>query len=389
MKYKFNRCLEGIKPSQTIGLMEKVKALNAQGHDVLSLTGGEPDFDTPASASLAAIAGICCGHTHYTSGRGIPSLRRRIAQKLQEENGIKCTEQDIFITPGGKFALYLAMRALINPGDEVLILDPSWVSYQPITLLCAGVPVSVELSFEDNYAITAEKLDNAITPNSRVIIINTPNNPTGRMLTTEEADVIAEFACRHNLIVISDEIYEKLVYDDNKHISLASLKKLDGRVITLNGFSKFAAMPGWRLGYMVAPSPVLDKVHMLYQHTMTCVSEFAQEAAKVALDCKNDLEIMRLSYQKRRDFFISELNAIPGVNCLKPQGAFYVWARIERDNMTSIELAEFLLEKAQIAVIPGDAFGAGLGTEKCVRMYFATEQEKLEETVTRMRKVMT
>lgn len=386
MNYIFNHNVERMAPSATIALMDKAKAMKAQGINVLALGAGEPDFNTPPEAAYEAIRAICANHTHYTDGHGFLPLRRRLMQKLQEENGIPCTEKSILITPSAKYALYLAICTLINPGDEVMILDPSWVSYSQMVMAVGGIPVNVALSYEDNYTIRPEVLEAAVSPKTRLLILCTPNNPTGRMITPTEAAVITEFATRHDLMIVSDEIYEKLAYDGNKHISLGSIAELADRVVTVNGFSKFAAMTGWRIGYLTANLQVVNQIYMLFNHTISCIPQFSQEAAVVALDCEKELNIMRESFLARRNYFVGELNNLPGVSCHTPQGAFYAWVRIEKDDMSSSELADYLLQKALLVATPGNAFGSG--GEKCLRMSFSVAQPVLEEAIKRLHQVL-
>lgn len=387
MNYRFNRDISSLPPSASMVLMDKARSMKAQGIDVINLAGGEPDFDTPAPALLKGIQGLTNGHTHYTAGRGIPALRKRIAKKLQEENGIVCTPDEILVTPGGKASIYVAIRTLINPGEEVLIPDPSWVSYGPIVLASAGVPVHVPLTFETGYAITEEVLEQRVTEKTRVLIINSPNNPTGRVMTQTEADAIAAVALRHDLMIISDEIYEKIIFDGRKHISLASNPAIADRVVTVNGHSKCAAMTGWRLGYLHAAKEVVDQMFRLYQHVFTCLGEYVQEAGAVALDCTEEIEMMRQSYQDRRDSFVGALNAIPGVNCLVPEGAFYAWVSIDYQGMDSNQIADHLLEKAHVATVPGYAYGKECGN--CIRLCFAAAPAELEEAAARIRAALT
>ena len=383
MTYKFNRDIASLPASASMVLMDKARTMKAEGIDVISLAGGEPDFDTPAPALLKGIQGLTNGHTHYAAGRGIPVLRKRIAKKLREENGITCTPDEILVTPGGKAAIYVAIRTLINPGEEVLIPDPSWVSYGPIVLAAAGVPVHVPLTFETGYTITEDILEQCVTEKSRVLIVNSPNNPTGRVMNPAEAEAIAAVALRHDLMIVSDEIYEKIIFDGHKHISLASNPAITDRVVTVNGHSKCAAMTGWRLGYLHAAKEVVDQMFRLYQHVFTCLGEYVQEAGAVALDCTDEVEMMRKSYQDRRDSFVGALNAIPGVNCLMPEGAFYAWVSIDYKGMDANAIADYLLEQAHVATVPGYAYGAECGD--CIRMCFAAAPAELEEAVRRIR----
>ena len=382
MRYRFNRHLLELTPSASIALMDKAREMKAQGLDVISLAGGEPDFDTPSLASLAGIRAITSGQTHYTAGRGASLLRRRIARKLNEENGITCTPEQILVTPGAKAAIYCAVRAFVEPGDEVLLLDPSWLSYEAIVIAAGGRAVHAGLSFEDGYAITRQALESAVTPRTKLLIVNTPNNPTGRVLTQAEAEVISGFAQDHDLMIIADEIYEKLVFDGHRHLSLGSLPELAERVITVNGLSKCAAMTGWRLGYLAAAQEVVDRIYLLYQHIFTCVPEFVQEAGLVALDQTEAVEQMRQSYAQRRDSFIARLEKLPGFRCIVPEGAFYAWAQVDYRGMDAEQMAAFLLEKAGVVTVPGDAYGEN--SKNCIRMCFAADPAALEKAAARM-----
>ncbi len=357
-------------------MMDKARALRAQGLDVISLAGGEPDFSTPEPIVEAGIKAMREGKTHYTTGRGVMALRERIAQKLREENGVSCGADNILVTPGGKYAIHMTINAFVNPGDGVMILDPSWVSYAPIAELAGGVPVKVPLSFSDNYTISEELLDRFYTPSVRILILNTPNNPTGRVLTLSEARAVESFLLKHpNLLLISDEVYEKIIFDGRKHISLGSFPSVADRVVTVNSFSKFAAMTGWRVGYLCAERSIVNTIYLAYQHTLTCISEFSQIAAITALDCAAEIEQMRKSYAYRRDLLIGRLQKANGVRCLVPEGAFYAWCKIEKDSLDADGVCAFLLEKARVVSVSGAAYG--LGTEQCVRMCFAASESDL------------
>ena len=386
MNYRFNSQISALQPSASIALMDKARAMKAQGIDVISLAGGEPDFDTPEVAVQKGIRSILDGKTHYTAGRGIPALRERIAKKLREENGIPCTAASVLVTPGAKAAIYCAVRTLIDPGDEVMILDPSWVSYESIVQSASGVAVHVPLSFANGYAITKEALEAAVSERTRILIVNTPNNPTGRVMTQEEAQVISAFAQKYDLMVIADEIYEKILFDGNKHISLASFPEIADRVVTINGLSKCAAMTGWRLGYLTAAQEVVDQIYLFYQHVFTCVAEFSQEAAVAALDDPQSVEAMRLSYQQRRDSFVADLEALPGIRCIVPEGAFYAWAQIDYQGMDADAMSKFLLEQAHVVTVPGGAYGEN--SKNCIRMCFAADPQDLKEAVKRMAAVL-
>ena len=385
MEYRFNETLLTIPPSASVAISDKARRMQEEGIDIISLAAGEPDFDTPSKAAMTGIAGIAAGHTHYAAPRGILPLRERIARKLREENHIACDAENILMAPGGKYAIYEALYTLITPGrqEEVMILQPSWVSYGPMVTACGGVPVGVELSFDDNYRVSRQVLEQYVSEKTRVLILNYPNNPTGCVLSKEEAEIVADFALDHDLMLIADEIYERITYDEVGTASLAAIDRIADRVITINGFSKSSAMTGWRLGYICAPHEIINKTMILHQHTISCVSQFAMEAALVSMDCKEDMAAMVASYKARRDFFVEGLNAIDGVTCHMPQGAFYAWAKVDAPGKTSFEIADYLLDEARVAVVPGDAYG--LGGAGCIRMSYATAESDLREALARIK----
>lgn len=384
--YRINPQIRGLHPAASIQLADRAKAMAAAGQTVFDLTIGEPDFDTPQRIKDAANRALANNNTHYVNGRGLLPLRHRIAGKLRDENAIACGAENILVTPGAKAAIYVAARTLLAEGDEAIVLDPSWVSYESIIQASGGVTRKVELPFADNHRITSERLEQAASARSRLLIVNTPNNPTGRMLTGDEVEAIADFALRHDLCVIADEVYEKIAFDGRKHLSLGSIERIADRVITVNGFSKSAAMTGWRVGYLCAHARLVERIYMLYQHMATCISGFSQEAALVALDCADEIDAMRAAYERRRDIFVQALDAIPGVTCRAPEGAFYAWACFDLPVMTSAEICEFLLEKAQVASVPGEAYG--LGGEQCVRFSLATSEDVLKQAVARISEAM-
>jgi len=381
-----NKFIENIQPSASAELMKKVQEMKANGEDIIGLAGGEPDFDTPDRIRLAAIEELCKGNTHYAVGTGLPELRARIARKFQEENSIDCDASQIVVAPGGKYAIYLAIAALLNPGEKVMILDPSWVSYAPIVQACQGIPVHVGLTYDQDYQVTTEVLEAAYSSDVKLLIINYPNNPTGCILSQQEAEVIKDFIVKHNLYLLSDEIYEKIIYDGQSFISPGSFPEIKDQVITVNGFSKAVAMTGWRLGYMCVPKALLKNISTLYSHTITGTSPFLQKAAIVALDCTEEMEAMRKIYEERRNYFISALNAIPGVSAKMPKGAFYAFVHFEKDHMNSFQMADYLLHHAKVVGVPGDAYGKG--GDQCIRFSFANSIEDLKEAVTRIANVM-
>ena len=369
-----NHRIESMKPSASMVLMARAKEMQKTDPTVIGLAGGEPDFATPDRISMAAIRSLTEGYTHYVVGPGLPELRQAIQKKLREENDLDYDVNCIIVTPGGKNAIYLAVQAILNEGDEVMVLDPAWVSYEPIIQAAGGVTVKVKLDYQQDYRITAEALEAACTDKTRLIIIN---NPTGRILHKDEADILEAFMLRHpQVYMLSDEVYEKLVYDGAKSISMGAYPSIHDRVATMNGFSKSAAMTGWRMGYLAAPKAIYDVAYKLYQHSLSCMSGFLQKGAVEAFSCEYETEQMRKTYAYRRDMFTGALNKIPGVRCLKPEGAFYAWVFFDIGGMDSTQMCEYLLENAGVVGMPGSAYGEE--TACCMRFSFANATEDLE-----------
>lgn len=371
--------------SPTVALNAKGIEMKEKGIDVLSFAAGEPDFDTPDAVKEAAIQAIRANQTHYTSAAGTISLRRAIARKLREENGIDSDENCIIVTPGAKLALFQALLAFLEEGDECLVPTPAYPSYRAIIQMTGATYVPVPLKIEDGFHLTRRMLEEKVSDRTKMLIICNPCNPTGHVLTEEEIKDIAAFAEAHEILVISDEIYEKLIYDGRVHLSLGAIPSIQERVITLNGFSKSAAMTGWRIGYSSA-NPVLTKAMMKLQtNTVNCTAAFVQEASIAAFNCTEETELMRRSYLQRRDLICDGLNSIPGVFCPRAEGAFYAFFKIDYKGMTAEQLADYILEKAGVLVVPGTAFGEG--GEKCIRLSFAADVHSLEMAIERMRKI--
>lgn len=385
---ELSKLISSIPASVTLAVNDKAKALQAAGQDVIALAGGDPDFSTPAHIIEAAFAAIRQGATNYPAPmKGINPLLQAIARKSAQENGLHVDPKtDVVVTPGGKWAIYLALAAVLNPGDEVLILDPYWVSYPPMVTLAGGVPVSVHLPPEDNYRVSADLLRASLTPKTKAILINNPCNPTGRVLTPEEVRDIAIVALEADLFVVADEIYEKLVFDGRSHISIGSLPGMPERTLTINGLSKTYAMTGWRLGWLVGPAPILKVAIRMNSQTVSSAANFTMHAAIAALNGPQDcIQEMRHSYQMRRDFMVKALNEIDGVACDSIEGTFYLFPSFPHSQRNSLELADALLEKAGIAGTPGIAFGES--GEGRVRFSIATAAVDLERAVERLAKV--
>ena len=385
---ELSRVVSSIPPSETLAVSDKAKALKAAGHDVVALAGGDPDFDTPDYITAAAFQAIENGATHYPAPmKGITPLLEAIAAKMQADNGVSVKPgSDIVVTPGGKWALFLALSAILNPGDEVLYLEPVWVSYPPMIVLAGGTPVAVTLSADDNFRITADQLRQKVTPRTKALMVNSPNNPTGRVLTQEELDAIVAVALEHDLYVISDEIYETVIFDGRKHLSPAAVPGMAERTLTINGLSKSHAMTGWRLGWLAGPTPIMKLATQMNSQTVSSAANFTMHAAVAALTGPKEVtRAMSAEYQKRRDFMVPALNAIPGVECLDIEGAFYLFPRFPNSTKNSAELVEALIEKAGIASVPGGAFGKS--GEGHVRFTIATAMKDLEKAVEKLAKV--
>jgi aspartate aminotransferase len=370
-------------PSPTLAVSEKARQLKAQGCDVIDLGGGDPDFITPEHIRKAASDAMNAGDTHYVASNGTPALRKALARKFQDDNGLSYDPSEIIVTTGGKQALFEASMALVEPGVDVLILEPAWVSYDPMVTLAGGNVIHVALDPDTNWTVTRNLLEAHVTPASRVLFMNSPCNPTGRVLTREEHDAIAGFAIEHDLIVFTDEMYEKIIYDGRAHYSLATWPGLRERTITFNGFSKAYAMTGWRLGYMAGPKVFINEIAKVQSHSITHATSFAMAGAVAALDGPQESigEMVR-AWDRRRALLTEGLNGIKGIKFPSAEGAFYAFADIRGTGLSSIEFCDCALTEAEIAVVPGNAFGeAGEGF---VRMSFATSDELLAGTVDRL-----
>lgn len=380
----FNQYIEKIEDSKSLTLMQKATQLQKEGKNVVNLTGGEPDFDTPAIIVDEAVRLLREGDTHYLVGQGLLELREKIAEYEEKENGISCKAENIIMTPGGKFGIFMSVVSLINAGDEVILLAPMWVSYAPIVKACGGVPIICELDFDDKYEIKKEKLEECISEKTKMIIINYPNNPTGKILSEKESGILFDIVKQHQIYLISDEIYNRITFDSKKSISMASYKEIFNRVITVNGFSKSAAMTGWRIGYVIAEKKIVDVMFKLYAHTITGLSPFVQRAALKVFECDLEIKKMRKEYERRRDYFIRELNKIKFLSCLVPEGAFYAWVKIQLPNITkSVELE--LLERIGVLGVPGSAYG--IREKNYIRFSFACDMKTLEQAICRLQRL--
>jgi aspartate aminotransferase len=376
--------VRALRPSPTVAVAERARELVASGIDLINLSGGDPDFASPPQAVEAAVSALEAEETHYGASAGLPELRAAIARKLWDDNGIEVSaDEGVLVTPGGKAALFEAFQALVEPGAEVLIPTPAWPSFGPMVELAGGKAVYVPLRPEGGFRLSADLLDAAATEKTRLLVINSPNNPTGRVLDEDELEALCRVACERDLIVLSDEIYEKVVFDGRRHRSIASLPGMRDRTLTFNGFSKAYAMTGWRLGY-VAGSPhwirALAKVH---GHLATCVPSFLQRGALAALESgAGFVESMVATWQARRDLMVDALKAAPGVSCFKSEGAFYLLVDVRALGGSSESWAHRLLNEANVAVTPGNAFGTS--SEGFLRLALTAPTERLVEAAGRM-----
>ena len=370
-----------LSPSLTLSIDSKAKAMKAEGIDVCGFGAGEPDFDTPEHIKAAAIAALEAGFTKYTPSAGLPELRQAIAEKLEADNQISYRASQVVVSSGAKHSCYNAILATCQPGDEVLIPSPYWVSYPDMVRLAGAEPVIIQTTERNGWKMRATDFENAMTPRTKMVILNSPGNPTGSVYTREELEGIVEVAAEEDIYILSDEIYEKLVYDDAKHVSIASLSpEAYGLTITVNGFSKAYAMTGWRLGYMAAPEAVAKAVDNIQSHSTSNPCSFAQKGAVAAL--KGDqqaLADMRDEFSMRRDYMFDRITKIPNITAMKPQGAFYILVNISQLGLSSQNFADRLLSKANVAVVPGAAFG----DDRTIRLSYATSIDVIKKGLDR------
>jgi aspartate aminotransferase len=370
-----------LSPSLTLSIDSKAKAMKAEGIDVCGFGAGEPDFDTPEHIKQAAIAALESGFTKYTPSAGLPELRQAISDKLEADNQLSYRPSQVVVSSGAKHSCYNAILATCQPGDEVLIPSPYWVSYPDMVRLAGAEPVIVQTTERNGWKMRASDFENAMTPRTKMVILNSPGNPSGSVYTREELEGIVEVAAEEDIYILSDEIYEKLVYDDTKHVSVASLsKEAYDLTITVNGFSKAYAMTGWRLGYLAAPEAVAKAVDNIQSHSTSHPCSFAQKGALAAL--KGDqqaLADMRDEFSMRRDYMFDRITKIPNITAVKPQGAFYILVNISQLGLSSQNFADRLLSKANVAVVPGAAFG----DDRTVRLSYATSIDVIKKGLDR------
>lgn len=392
MEIQLAKRVKSLTPSTTLAITAKAKELKAQGHDVIGLGAGEPDFNTPQHIIDAASKSMNEGHTKYTPAAGLQTLKKEIAEKFKNDQEIEYALNEIIVTSGAKHALYTLFQVLLDEGDEVIIPTPYWVSYPEQVKLAGGTPVYVE-GFETNqFKITPEQLQSVITNRTKAVIINSPSNPTGMLYNKEELEALGEVCLQHNVLIISDEIYEKLIYEDHKHVSIAQISsELKEQTIVINGVSKSHSMTGWRIGYAAGNKQIINAMVNLASHSTSNPTTTAQYGAIAAYaGTQEPVEEMRQAFEFRLNKIYSQLIEIPGLTCIKPQGAFYFFPNVKKAaELTGYanvdDFSQALLEEAMVAVVPG----SGFGSPENIRLSYATSLEQLEAAVERIHQFVT
>lgn len=380
-----------VSPSATLAVNALAKKMRAEGKDVIGFGTGEPDFATPDRISYAGIRAICDGQTKYTPAAGIVPLRKAVCKRLKEDYGLEYDETQVVVASGAKHSVYLALAVLVDPGDEVILPAPYWVSYSEMIRLVGGVPVIVTAGEDQNFKITAEQLEAAVTEKTKAVMINNPSNPTGSIYTKEELQALADVCVKHDLFIIADEIYDKLIYDGASFTSIPTLGEgIKAHTVLINGVSKTYSMTGWRVGYAVAEKPIASAMASYVSHSTGAPATMAQFAAQEALEGPQDeVEAMRKVFEQRRNYLVSRMNAMDGVSCLTPNGAFYVMMNLEQlfgktiDGeriATADDFARLFLEKSMVAVVSCTAFGA----PSFVRWSYATSMENIQKGMDRL-----
>ncbi|WP_044022999.1 pyridoxal phosphate-dependent aminotransferase [Bacillus sp. SG-1] len=387
MKWELAERVSALTPSTTLAITAKAKEMKAQGIDVIGLGAGEPDFNTPQHIMSAATASMEEGHTKYTPASGLAGLKNAIIDKFKDDQGISYEPSEVIVTSGAKHGLYTLFQVLLNEGDEVIIPTPYWVSYPEQVKLAGGVPVFIEGKEDNQFKITPEQLKEAVTGNTKAVIINSPSNPTGMLYSKEELEAIGQACLEKNILIISDEIYEKLVYEGNQHVSIAEISpQLKEQTVVINGVSKSHSMTGWRIGYAAGDAKIIKAMTNLASHSTSNPTTTSQYGAIAAYEgTQEPVEEMRKAFEERLNIVFEKLNAIPGFNCIKPQGAFYLFPNVkEAAEMTGYEsvdsFVKALLEEAEVAVIPG----SGFGTPDNIRLSYATSLDLFEKALERI-----
>ncbi|HYE30785.1 MAG TPA: pyridoxal phosphate-dependent aminotransferase [Methylomirabilota bacterium] len=384
MNYKISRRAASLAPSLTLAIDSKAKQMKADGLDVVGFGAGEPDFDTPQHIKDAAAKALAEGFTKYTPSSGIPELRQAIADKFKRDNGLTYKPSQVIVSSGGKHSCYNIVMATCEEGDEVIIPAPYWLSYPEMAKLAGAKPVILETSDKTEFKVTPEQLRNAITPNTRLFILNSPSNPTGSLYTREELKALGDICVEKGVLIMSDEIYEKLVYDGAEHVSVASFsQKHYDHTIVVHGLAKAYSMTGWRLGYLAAPEPIAKAIDAIQSHSTSNPTSFAQKGGVAALNGPQEhLSAWLGEYAKRRSYAHQRLNSIPGISCVNSKGAFYLFPNISKLGLKSSEFCAKLLEQELVAAVPGIAFGA----DDYIRISYATGMKNIEKGLDRIEK---
>ncbi|PWA12340.1 aspartate aminotransferase [Pueribacillus theae] len=384
---QISKRVSALTPSSTLEITAKAKALKAAGHDVIGLGAGEPDFNTPEHIIEAAYKSLVEGHTKYTPSGGLPELKKSIIRKFKDDQGLDYSSDEIIVCSGAKHALYTLFQATLNENDEVIIPTPFWVSYPEQVKLAGGIPIYIEGKEENSFKITPEQIEASVSGNTKAIIVNSPSNPTGVLYTEEELKAIGEVCIKHDLLIVSDEIYEKLTYGQAKHVSIAEISdELKKQTMIINGVSKSHSMTGWRIGYAAGNVQIIKAMTNLASHSTSNPTTVSQYAAIAAYNGPQEpLEKMRAAFEERLNSFYEKLTAIQGFTCIKPEGAFYVFPNVKEaaklTGFTSVDdFAKALLEEANVAVVPG----SGFGSPDNIRLSYATSPDILDEAVERI-----
>ena len=389
--------VRNINPSQTLAITAQALKMKREGRKVISFAAGEPDFDTPENIREEAISAIREGFTHYTTSSGIIELKEAIIEKLKKDNNVEYKTSEIIVSNGAKQCLFNAILTLCNPGDEVLLPIPCWVSYTEQIKFAQAIPVFIETKQEDTFKLSAAQVEEKISPRTRLLMLNSPNNPTGAVYEPEELKKIAQLLLKYDIYCLCDEIYEKLIYDNAEHFTIASLsEEIKEKIIIINGVSKSYAMTGWRIGYAAGPEEIISGMSKIQGHSTSNPNSIAQKASVEALRGRQDtIEAMRKSFDERRKYMVDRLNKIEGVSCIVPSGAFYAFPNVTKILEKGIEyngkkidnsfgLSNFILQEAEVALIPGSAFEA----EGYLRLSYATSLDDIKEGLDRIEKIL-
>jgi len=382
MNYKISKGAASLSPSLTLAIDAKAKAMKSADEDVVGFGAGEPDFDTPQHIKDAAAKALAAGFTKYTPSSGIPELREAIAEKFKRENGLAYKPSQVIVSNGGKHSCYNVILATCEAGDEVVIPAPYWLSYPEMVKLAGAKPVIVETTDKTEFKVTPEQLRKAITPNTRLFILNSPSNPTGSVYTPEEIKVLGDICVEKNVLIMSDEIYENLLYDGAKHRSVASFSPAHfEHTIVVHGFAKAWSMTGWRLGFLAAPEPIAKAIDAVQSHSTSNPCSFAQKGGVAAMTGPQDhLKVWLGEFDKRRRFAHQKLNSIPGISCVNAKGAFYLFPNISKTGLKSSDFCAKLLDAEKVAAVPGIAFGA----DDYIRLSYATSMANIEKGLERI-----